>query len=177
MVAPHSVIAIDAGTTANQFAQLLPADRDLKVITNSFPAVASLVGNLGVEVSCLGGTLHPDSLSFEGPAALAGIENVQIQTLFLAASGMSERGAFCANGFDAITKRALIEVSERVVLLADSSKFDARAMVKICDWEVIDRLIVDDGITDEKVRMIRQQGVEVDVVPVTSDEAIGGAIL
>ncbi|WP_168209203.1 DeoR/GlpR family DNA-binding transcription regulator [Agromyces intestinalis] len=173
MVEPHSVVAIDAGTTANQFAQLLPADRDIKVITNSFPALASLVGNPGVEVSCLGGTLHPESLSFDGPATLAGIENIQIQTLFLAASGMSDRGAFCANGFDAITKRALIDVSERVVLLADSTKFDAHAMVRICDWDVVDRLIVDDGISEAQQHMLRQQGVQVEVVPVNeSVEAV-----
>lgn len=174
LVAPGSVIAIDAGTTANQFAQLLPDDRSLRVVTNSFPVVASLVGNAGVEVICLGGVLHPESLSFDGPATLAGIANLQIQTLFLAASGVSERGAFCANGFDAITKRALIEVSERVVLLADSSKFANPAMVKICDWDPIDRIIVDDGITDEQRQMLVQRGVEVDAVAASDPVLSGG---
>ncbi len=176
MVAPDSVIAIDAGTTANQVAALLPDDRHVTVVTNSLPVVESLVGNAGVEVICLGGTLHPESLSFDGPATLAGIQNLQIQTLFLAATGMSERGAFCGNGFDAITKRALIEVSERVVLLADSSKFAIPAMVKICDWGVIDRVITDDGITDEQRRMLESQDVEVVVVaPDAAAVATGGA--
>lgn len=165
MVENNSVIAIDAGTTTNQLATLLPSDRNLKVVTHSFPVVSSMVGNAGAEVICLGGTLHPESLSFDGPATLAAISNLQVETLFLGASGLSERGTFCGNGFDAITKRALIDVAERVVLLADSSKFFSSAMVKICDWAEIDRIIVDDGITQDQERMLEQH--DVDVVKVT----------
>jgi len=175
LIEANTVIAIDAGTTAARLAQLLPEDLSLKVITNSFPAVASLLGNTGVEVICLGGALHPESLSFDGPTTLAGIQNLHIDTLFLGASGLSARGAFCANGFDAITKRALIEVSERVILVADSSKFSASAMVKICNWDVIHRLIVDDGITPEKHQMLDQLGVDVDVVAVEAEESEGAA--
>ncbi|GAA0398200.1 DeoR family transcriptional regulator [Acrocarpospora corrugata] len=164
MITLGSVVAIDAGTTGHQVAELLPPDRGVTVVTNSFPVVASLIGRTGTEVMCLGGLLHPESLSFDGPAALAAIANLRVETLFLAASGIGERGAFCGNGFDAITKRALIEVAERVVLLADSSKFYASAMVKICDWEAIDRIIIDDGISEEQQRMLEQQDVDVEVV-------------
>ncbi|AWS41761.1 DeoR/GlpR family DNA-binding transcription regulator [Streptosporangium sp. 'caverna'] len=166
MVGVGSVIAIDAGTTARQVAELLPPDRNVTVVTHSFPVVSSLIGRAGTEVMCLGGLLHPESLSFDGPATLAAISNLRVETLFLAASGVGERGAFCGNGFDAITKRALIEVAERVVLLADSSKFYASAMVKICDWEAIDRIVIDDGISEEQQRMLEQQ--DVDVVTVTA---------
>ncbi|GAA4196780.1 DeoR family transcriptional regulator [Streptosporangium oxazolinicum] len=166
MVGIGSVVAIDAGTTGHQVAELLPPDRNVTVVTHSFPVVSSLIGRTGTEVMCLGGLLHPESLSFDGPAALAAISNLRVETFFLAASGIGERGAFCGNGFDAITKRALIEVAERVVLLADSSKFYASAMVKICDWEVIDRIIIDDGISEEQRQVLEQQ--DVDVVTVTA---------
>jgi DeoR/GlpR family transcriptional regulator of sugar metabolism len=166
MVESNSVIAIDAGTTTNQVASLLPIDRNLKVVTHSFPVVQSMIGNSGAEVICLGGTLHPESLSFDGPATLAAISNLQVGTLFLAASGLSDRGAFCGNGFDAITKRALIEVAERVVLLADSSKFFSSAMVKICDWGDIDRVIIDDGIREDQERTLEQH--DIDIVKVSA---------
>jgi DeoR family transcriptional regulator, aga operon transcriptional repressor len=167
MIDSGSVVAIDAGTTGHQVAELLPTDRALKVVTHSFPVVSSLIGNPGVEVMCLGGLLHSESLSFDGPATLATIANLQVETLFLAASGIGDRGVFCGNGFDAITKRALIEVADRVVLLADSSKFFTPAMVKICGWDAIDLVIVDDGITDEHRRMLDQQDVETIAVPPT----------
>jgi DeoR/GlpR family transcriptional regulator of sugar metabolism len=160
-VGAGSVVAIDAGTTTRQVAELLPPDRSVTVVTHSFPVVSSLIGRTGIDVMCLGGLLHPESLSFDGPATLAAISSLRVGTFFLAASGVGERGAFCGNGFDAITKRALIEVAEQVVLLADSSKFYASAMVKICDWDAIDRIVIDDGITEEQQRMLEQQDVDV----------------
>jgi DeoR family transcriptional regulator, aga operon transcriptional repressor len=177
LVNPHSVIAIDAGTTGHQVAELLPSDRALKVVTHSFPVVSSLVANSGTEVMCLGGVLHPQSQSFDGPVTLAAIGSLQVETFFLAATGIGERGTFCGNGFDAITKRALIEVSDRVVLLADSSKFVTSSMVKICGWEAIDLIVIDDAITGEQRRMFDQQGVEVVTVPSQSSEmdAVAGA--
>jgi DeoR family transcriptional regulator, aga operon transcriptional repressor len=165
LIQRDAVIAIDAGTTTNQLAVAIPGGQGIKVVTHSFPVIASLVGNPGVEVISLGGTLHPESLSFDGPSTLAAISNLQVQTFFLAASGVTDRGAFCGNDFDAITKRAIIDVSERVVLLADSSKFEAPSMhMKICGWDPIDQLITDSGITEEQRRMLEDHGVEVTVV-------------
>jgi DeoR/GlpR family transcriptional regulator of sugar metabolism len=160
----RSAIAIDAGTTATQLASIIPSDMQLKVITPSFPALASLVSNPGIELTCLGGDLHAESLSFAGPSTLAAISNLHIQTLFLAASGVNDRGAFCANGFDAITKRALIDVSDTVVLIADSSKFTASAMVRICAWDAIDCMIVDTGLSERDEQMLAEHGVLVEKV-------------
>src|ERR1035437_4285439 len=164
IVGPNEVIALDAGTTATQLAALLPKDQGTRVVTHSFSAVSVLAGLTGIEVNCLGGDLHYDSLSFAGPSTLAAISNLQIETMFLAASGLNERGAFCATGFDAITKRALIEVSAHLVLIADSSKFGIPAMVKVCGWDVIDTVIIDAGITSEQQDMLVQAGVAVQIV-------------
>jgi DeoR family transcriptional regulator, aga operon transcriptional repressor len=161
LVGGNSIIAIDAGTTAAQLAPMLPGDRDLCVITHSLPVVSELARHTGTEVICLGGTLHPESLSFDGPATLSAISNLHVEVLFLAATGLGERGVFCGNGYDAITKRALIEVSERVVLMADSSKFETQAMVRVCGWDAIDTIVVDSGIVDERRQFLMQHGVTV----------------
>lgn len=159
-----SVIAIDAGTTTAQFAALIPIDLRITVVTPSLPVVNSLASHASIELLCLGGTLHTESLSFSGPSTLAAISNLRVQTLFLAASGLNERGAFCGNGFDAITKRALIDVADRVVLLADSSKFSTSAMVRTCGWDAIDELIIDDGISAVDLEMLDRFELTVDVV-------------
>lgn len=157
----NSIIALDAGTTTAGLAALLPDDQHLKVITQSLPVINNLVHRTGIEVTALGGVLHPESLSFAGPTTLSAVGNFHLQTLFLAASGLNDRGAFCGTDFDAITKRALIEVSERVILLSDSSKFDIGAMVKICGWDAISAIIIDDDLTQANERMLADQGVSV----------------
>ena len=174
-IAAGSVIGIDAGTTAAQLASLLPGDRQLKVITPSLPAVTALSTNSGVELTCLGGDFHTESLSFAGPATLAAISNLHIDTLFLAASGLSERGAFCGNSFDAITKRALIDVADTIVLIADSSKFRTSAMVRVCGWDAIDLLLVDDELTAADERMLVEFGVAVERAPLPTLAEEGGA--
>jgi DeoR family transcriptional regulator, aga operon transcriptional repressor len=162
LVEENSVIGLDAGTTVAMLANLLPdSGRHLRVVTASLPAVSALAENPVAEVICLGGALHQDAMSFAGPATLSAIANLHIETLFLAASGLNDRGAFCANEFDALTKRALIEVSDNVVLLADSSKFSIPAMVKICGWDSINTLIIDDDLSVDAERMLRDREVEV----------------
>ena len=164
MIGTGAFVALDAGTTAAGVAGLLPTDAHFQVITPSLPVVVALTGHEGVEVTCLGGALHRESRSFAGPATLAAISNLQVEILFLAASGLSERGAFCGNGFDAITKRALIEVADRVVLLADSSKFSSSAMVRVCGWDAIDAIITDEGLSDHDREILDQSEVAVEIV-------------
>lgn len=172
MVTPGSIIAIDAGTTTNQVAAHLGVDRGVKVVTHSFPVAATLAGNPGVELNLLGGVLNRDSMSFIGPSVLDAISSVQVQTLFLSAGGVNERGAFCSGSFAKITKRALIDVSEQVVLLADSTKFYSPAMIKICDWSDIDAIIVDDRISEEQQRMLEQQDVGLVLAHIEESDAL-----
>ncbi|WP_308797893.1 DeoR/GlpR family DNA-binding transcription regulator [Agromyces silvae] len=164
-----SVIGIDAGTTAAHIAASLPHDAALRVVTPSLPAITALAGNRGVELTGLGGLLHWESLSFAGETTLAMISELRLDVLFLAASGLDERGAYCGNGFDAVTKRALIEVADTVVLVADSSKFTASGMVRICDWEAIDVLISDDEISPESAAIVAAADVDLQRVAVAAE--------
>jgi len=75
-VREDSVIAIDAGTTAIRMTSVLPRDKRLHVVTQSFPVVSALVGSADTEVICLGGVLHRETLSFDGVSTLAAKKNV-----------------------------------------------------------------------------------------------------
>lgn len=165
-IAPSGIIAIDAGTTTSEISLILPLDRRLSVVSNSLPVFNNLVGAPNVELLALGGTLHPDSLSFAGPLALQGIAELRIGTLFLGASGISERGVFCGNDFDAVTKRALIDVADKVVLVSDSSKLTETAMARVCPLSAIDHLIVDSNVSADQRRMLEHHEIRVTVVPI-----------
>jgi DeoR/GlpR family transcriptional regulator of sugar metabolism len=168
-ITPGETFGLDAGTTLLEVARALPANQPLTMVTHSAPAIAEVMRNRTAQVVCLGGDLHHDTLSFAGTQTLLAISQLMIPTLYLAASGIGERGIFCANDFDAITKRALIEVSDRVVLVADSSKFISSAMVRVCGLDSIDQIIVDDGILDSQAQMLEDHHVRVARVQLTSD--------
>ena len=148
-VEPQSTIALDAGTTVSELAMALPSDRELTVVTHSLPALDILAERSGVTVIGLGGVFHASTRSFSGPDTRAAIANLRLHTLFLAASGLSDSGVYCSTPFDAETKRALIEIADRVVLLADSSKFRRTAPVFVCDLDAVDVIVTDSGIDAE----------------------------
>jgi DeoR/GlpR family transcriptional regulator of sugar metabolism len=50
------------------------------------------------------------------------------------------------------------------VLLADSSKFTTSAMVRICGWDAIDQVIVDDMARPADIDLLERRDVAVDVV-------------
>lgn len=154
------IIAIDAGTTTAELCPLLPTDRALTVATYSLPVLSATSRMASIEQVNLGGVLHRDSLSYAGPMTAQAIENLSIGTLFLGASSVSSRGLFCANDFDALTKRALISVSETVVLLADSSKLGRTAFARICGFERLDYVVTDSDIDDQGADLLRSGGAE-----------------
>jgi DeoR family transcriptional regulator of aga operon len=164
-IAPSGIIAIDAGTTAADLIAVLPPDRRLSVVSNSLPVLTGLASSADVEVIGLGGTFHFESQSFSGPTTVRSIADLQIGTFFLGASGVNERGVFCGNDFDAVTKRALIEVSEHVVLLCDSSKFSTTAMARVASLSSVTTVVTDTGVSAEHLSIFQDQGVSVRLVP------------
>lgn len=170
---PGGIIAIDAGTTTAEIGRILPPEYSLSVITNSLPVLNYLAALSNVETTSLGGTFHKDSQSYSGPVTSRQIADLNVGTLFLGASGITERGVFCANAFDAVTKRAYIEAAEQVILVADSSKFSAAAMVRVCALSDIDRIIVDGNVGKEDLRMLEDHGVQISLVERDDPASIG----
>lgn len=169
LVPRGGAVGLDAGTTTLELARAWPPDRNATVVTHSLPNVLALLDNTETPVMMLGGVLHRSSQSLSGPMTQRTLGDLSLQVVFLAASSISERGVFCGNDFDAVTKRSLIEVADRVVLLADSSKFNETAMVRACGFDAIDQVVIDDGINEAQAAMLRDQGVDVQLVSILED--------
>jgi hypothetical protein len=54
----------------------------------------------------------------------------------------------------------MIGQAQRVTIVADHSKFDRVAMVKVCDLEMVDRLVTDAAPTGRLLEAIAASGVE-----------------
>jgi DeoR family fructose operon transcriptional repressor len=147
-VEPGATVGLDAGTTTLELARLLPDDRDVTVVTHSLPAMTVLGERSGTNLIGLGGFHHPPTKAFTGPDTVAAIGRLRVHTFFLAASGLGDRGAYCATPLDAEVKRAFIGIADHVVLLADSAKLRQTAPVPICDHSEIDAFVTDAAITE-----------------------------
>ncbi|MET7991385.1 DeoR/GlpR family DNA-binding transcription regulator [Amycolatopsis sp. NPDC005232] len=170
---PHGgAVAFDAGTTTNEVANLLPPTLRLQVVTASLPIINTLPGKENLDVISLGGTLHLSSQSFAGPMTIAAIGELRVRTLLLAASGLTAEGVYCGNHFDALSKRALVDAADEVILVADSSKFALSAMVRACSLDDVDVLVTDAGLSEMHQKVLAEHHVQVITVPVDEDHAL-----
>jgi DeoR/GlpR family transcriptional regulator of sugar metabolism len=162
--------ALDAGTTTLELARLLPDHDGLHVVTPSVAVINVLMDYSRLRITSPGGTLYPQAEAFAGPATSAALEELRVQTVFLAASGIGADGVYSGTDYDAVTKRSLVKIADSVVLLADSSKFSRSALVRACALGDVTRAVIDDGISAEQQRMFEDAGVIVDVVSATAPQ-------
>jgi len=160
LITPSSTIMIDSGSTT-AFLPRFIRDTKLTVITNSLLVMEELSGASNIELLVSGGALRRSSMALIGDTARFFFNQINADLLFLGATAMSlNKGVSCSNLVEASTKRLMIESSERICLLADSSKLGKVAMAHICNWDDIDILITD-SMPREDRRVLMEFGVEV----------------
>lgn len=78
-----SSAALDAGTTTAQLAALLPADRELRIVTNSVPIAARLAGMPSVALHVLGGRVRGETQACVGPQVVRDLSSLRVDIAFL----------------------------------------------------------------------------------------------
>jgi DeoR/GlpR family transcriptional regulator of sugar metabolism len=142
---PLGPLGIDAGTTGLECARRLLPESPLTVVTHSLPVMLELGGRPNVEVLGVGGVLHPETQAFAGPSTVAAYGLVRLDTVLLTTSAVRGNMMFCGNAFDAETKRQMMAVADRVVLLVDASKFEGAAPFQVAEMGRVDVVVVDHG--------------------------------
>jgi DeoR/GlpR family transcriptional regulator of sugar metabolism len=162
-VKPGSILALDAGTTVLELAQLLPTDMNLTVVTHSLPVITALLPRQDIELIGLGGGLRKDTQAFAGSLTTHAIKEVRVNTLFLATKAVRDNAMYSGNPYDAEVKRALISISDQVILLVDSSKFFTSAGMRVASLEEIDIIVVDNRANISE--LVNPKALEIVVVP------------
>ena len=160
-VGAHTTIGIDAGTTTFEIAAALPATFTGTVISHSVPVLQHMRTYAGARVIGLGGELLAWSQAFVGSAAINALAELHADTVFVGAAAVGASGLFVATDRERPTKLALMASTDRVVLLADRTKFDAAAPVRLCPWDQIDVLVTDEQPPDAIARSCAKAQVEI----------------
>jgi DeoR/GlpR family transcriptional regulator of sugar metabolism len=155
-------VGLDVGTTVLTAAQQLAGRQDLRFCTNNLRAAVALAGN-GSPVYILGGEVRVPELSVVGSSAIQSIHSNFLDWLFLGASAIDENGLYDFSPEDSEVKRAFIHSADRVALLCDASKFERRALARICELNVVDVLVTDQAPPPRLAAALRSAGVEVKV--------------
>ena len=163
LVQSGEVVLLDGGTTTLEVARQL-IGTSLTVMTNSIPIINLLINQPQIELIVIGGFLYPKTGVALGPVAVQSLKGIHARRLIMSVGGITERGLFNSNSLLVETERQMMESSDEVWVVTDSSKFGRSALAHLAPLEAMDRVITDDGITDEWRERLEAAGVEVVIV-------------
>jgi len=88
-----------------------------------------------------------------------GMGRYRASRMFMGAAAVGRHGVMQSDVILAQAERRLLERADELVLLVDSSKFEAPTGHVICTLDEVDIVVTDRNIRDEHARMLEQAGV------------------
>jgi len=162
LVEPGSTIFLSGGTTTEHVVPHLPEQARVTVVTNAINVVYALSSRPDVEGILLGGYLRHSELTLLGPMAEEAIGQFRFDQALYGCFGLDpEDGLSGASLVETAMDRAVIASVERLMILADHTKFSQRGPVRLAEVPRISTLVTDAGAPEEGVRRLKDQGVEV----------------
>jgi DeoR family transcriptional regulator, fructose operon transcriptional repressor len=164
LVGPGETILLDGGTTTYYLAQELMGE-SLQLVTNSLPIANLFIYDEHIELVVVGGVLYPRYGVLLGPTAEHVLETIHTKTVFLGVAGINQGSIYNQNLLLVQAEQRMMQQAQRVVLLADSTKFGQQALARLCGLEEIDTVVTDSPLPPEHESRIREAGCELIISP------------
>jgi DeoR family transcriptional regulator of aga operon len=157
-------IMIASGTTVQALSKFIRPKNKLTVITSSVHVVLHLIDDPRIEILQLGGYIRHSSASVIGNYAEYILKNISCSKLFLGADGIDlDYGLSTTNLEEAELNRKMLQAAQKVIVLADSSKFGKKSFAKICNLNQIHEIITDAGISYANRKKIEEKGIKLTI--------------
>lgn len=145
LVQENQTVALDSGTTSLEIAKVLKENFEhLIIVTNSLVTALELADKKGFTVICTGGVVTPDEYSFISAYSMLILDNLHTDLLFLTTSGVSlEQGVTDQRIEEILVHKKMMDISEKVVVVTDSSKFEKISFSKVCSLDQVDTIVTD----------------------------------
>src|SRR6267154_1262429 len=145
-------------------------ERRLKVLTNSYPLAETLIHHSNCRVALPGGEVYREQILRRSPFEEDAIQHYSASRMFMSAISIGPLGVIEGDPLIARAETKLLKRAEKLVVLADSSKFIPRGSLVVCPLSRISTLITDAQAPKEALDMLRDAGVEVMISTETPDE-------
>jgi DeoR/GlpR family transcriptional regulator of sugar metabolism len=167
MVGEGEAVALDASTTAYYLALELRSKRELVVVTNGLLVAASLADAPGINVLVTGGELRLSAMSLVGDLGAELLRATRFKWGFLGARGISvERGLMDLNPDEVRIKQEMADACERVVCIADGTKWQRSALLSFVPPAGVHGIVTDTSAPADQIDAWRALGADVTVAEV-----------
>ena len=167
LIKEGNVVFFDAGTTALAVVEHIPDNMELTAITTGLLTAVALCNKPRINVVNIGGDIHHSSYSSAGYISVDLIKQFYADIAFISTKSVClPEGTYEAHLPLIKVKQAIVEVSRRVALLVDNSKFEVKSMCLAVDLADIDVIITDSKVKNEYLEQMEQLGKNFIVSPV-----------
>ena len=162
LIEENDIIFIDSGTTTLPIIDYIKEKKNITILTNNVEIILHAIPYENINVISLSGTLSRKTLSFTGPSAIQVLQNYNISKAFMASTGFSIiSGVTNSSPSESDIKRAVVQRSQKVYLLADSSKCNVVSLITYCGLDKIDTLITEAYPPKEICNFIQNSGNDI----------------
>lgn len=164
LILENDSIMIGSGTTVQTFSKFIKPNNKLTVITSSIHVVLHLIHDTNITILQLGGYVRHSSASVIGNYAEYILKNISCSKLFLGVDGIDlDYGLSTTNLEEAELNKKMLKAAQKVIVLADSSKFGKKSFARICDLSEVDEIITDIGLSDMIKKTLEEKEIKVTI--------------
>jgi len=157
------MIVLDTGSTVLELARRLDGKRDITVVTNDLAIATLLEDHESAKVVLLGGTVRKrfHCTVFHDLASRSLLSGLTVDKAFMGLNSFSlEKGASTPDIGHAETKKLMMSIAAKVVLLFDATKMGRNSFAQFAAIEEVDS-IVTDSISEADRKALEDTGIEV----------------
>ncbi|WP_438350003.1 DeoR/GlpR family DNA-binding transcription regulator [Paenibacillus sp. FA6] len=161
LIQDGDTLMVDPSSTAFEFVKTLTNKSNLTMITNSIN-ILSEFANSNLNIISTGGSLRYRSLSLVGPISLETVQKYNVDTVIIGCKGLSlDKGITDSNEPECELKKTMLKQANKVILLADHTKFDKVAFVKLTELNFIHYIITDQKPSNQWLERLAEVDIEV----------------
>ena len=164
LIQEHSTIYLDAGTTTLEIAKQIANRNDLLVITNDFVIAHYLMVNSQCNIMHTGGLIKKSNRSSVGEFAAQFLHQISVDIAFISTSSWNLKGLTTPDEQKIPVKKAIIQFSQKNILVTDSSKYGKVATFLLYPLSSLDTIICDKGLPENAQARIAEMNVELFLV-------------
>ncbi len=144
LVQKGDMVALDVGSTTYEVGRCLIGRHNLTIITPSLLIATLFVNQPDIRLILPGGIVRPGETAMIGELSHRAFEIFNVDTLFLGVGGIDAQAGLTEYYWDdAQVKQAMLRSAKQTVVVADASKFNHIATVKVTQFESVQRLVTD----------------------------------
>ncbi|OUS71082.1 DeoR family transcriptional regulator [Pseudoalteromonas sp. A601] len=157
-------IIINGGSSTYMMGEFL-CSLQLNILTNSFVLANYITENSDNQVSLPGGEIYRDQGIILSSYESDTIENYRATMMFMGTPGIGEFGVMESDPLLIRSEQKLKKQTEKLVILADSTKLGQHSNFIFCPLSEVDILITDSNADKKLIQDFENLGIQVIIVP------------